>query len=995
MTQGTTYTVSATGDPKWGSGSESYYLSLFVAAGNKGLGAVPIGWGTTTLTAGGPGADDAVAFFIDNGGTGDNSGTANIIFDDGTTPIPFSADGSADSSDITQDQILGRVAHVQVDHYKSYRISATGTAKWGDGPNDYYTSVIFSRGNNAYVVPIGGSTTVVSHAGQGGEDVVDFFFLDFGDVTAGEGKADNSGSVTITITEVNKPDLTITDIWWEPENPQSGDKVTFSYTVKNQGTDTPSGFDVRLLINSSPQAVSAVSSLAAGESKDGSFTPTWTATNGSHKIRVEADSGEDIEELDDSEWSNVMKKDLWVNVAPADLSIIGIEVTQAIQNLNNDVPLIAGKDTYVLVYTKSSEEVKLTGKLFRINGADRAGPEYPLKLKPPQPHTITKDIDYGHRINPEFCLIFKLRSEWAQGDNIRFEVEVTGGNNTITNKTKLLSFEEMPPLQINKVYVEFIEDGKSYKSNWDDYYEVVYLYLKKMYPINDIITWYRGDLLICYNPTSNNYNAGRLLETMKRLWTEATCNGDPDADAIWLGLVDSHIPYGEGDTRGLSKRGAPYCWAIGGIYDNDDEYVTVPHEFGHVLGGFKEVECPKSTFLLPQSYPFRDGRIGDGSEGGYIGFEMKTDDTIYRWDPLSTYDVMTYCDPRWISNQTYKGIKDGISNKFSLTSSHSFLTDSDDDYYYFMVSGIINTTSYAVSLDPIYRITRSAPPVPIGAVGFYSFELQNNTGYTLLEHFFDLGESSEPSDFSGFVELIPALPNTSRIILKHNLTELVSVNVSDHAPNVTVVSPNGGETLSGIVTINWSASDLDGDELYYIVEYSPDNGSTWQTLVMDINETSFQLNTSYLQGSSEGLIRVMVSDGVNTASDVSDSVFTVPKKVPEVVILSPSNGTTVIEGSYITLSGVGFDLEDGMLNDSSLTWNSDQMGLLGTGSDLYLRILGRGVHAIISHLRARTAITIPLQIRSRFLLSILQLLIPQWARYGSQFQMALLSVHPV
>jgi hypothetical protein len=127
LTPGTTYTVSATGKPKWGWGSDSIYLSVFVAAGNKGLGAVPIG-GATTLIAGGSGASDAVAFFIDNGGTSDN-----IIFDDGITSIPFSADGEDDSSDITDDQISGRVAHVQVDHFKSYRISATGEAKWGDG----------------------------------------------------------------------------------------------------------------------------------------------------------------------------------------------------------------------------------------------------------------------------------------------------------------------------------------------------------------------------------------------------------------------------------------------------------------------------------------------------------------------------------------------------------------------------------------------------------------------------------------------------------------------------------------------------------------------------------------------------------------------------------------------------------------------------------------------------------------------------------------------
>ena len=215
----------------------------------------------------------------------------------------------------------------------------------------------------------------------------------------------------------------------------------------------------------------------------------------------------------------------------------------------------------------------------------------------------------------------------------------------------------------------------------------------------------------------------------------------------------------------------------------------------------------------------------------------------------------------------------------------------------------------------------------------------------MVNHLFDIF-NKEGYDIVGFVEAVPYNLHTARIVLKHNSTELASVTVSDHAPNVTVISPNGGETLSGVANITWLASDLDADELHYIIDYSPDNGGTWDTLAINLNETRYNLNTAYLQGSTEGLIRITASDGVNTGTDISDAVFTVLEKAPDVCIVNPLNGTTITEGTHISFSGAGYDLEDGMLNDATLTWISDQNGILGTGEDLWTRNLTRGVHTI-------------------------------------------------
>jgi hypothetical protein len=113
--------------------------------------------------------------------------------------------------------------------------------------------------------------------------------------------------VDITVTE-EKPDLTITDIWWDNENPTIGDELTFSYTVKNQGVvDTPSEFNNLLYIDGELWDLSARGSLAAGESKDRFFTHTWKATAGDHTIKVVADGFGEIDESDETNNASIKR----------------------------------------------------------------------------------------------------------------------------------------------------------------------------------------------------------------------------------------------------------------------------------------------------------------------------------------------------------------------------------------------------------------------------------------------------------------------------------------------------------------------------------------------------------------------------------------------------------------------------------------------------------------------------------------------------------------
>ncbi|MEM2990716.1 MAG: hypothetical protein QXQ02_05985, partial [Halobacteria archaeon] len=136
-------------------------------------------------------------------------------------------------------------------------------------------------------------------------------------------------------------------------------------------------------------------------------------------------------------------------------------------------------------------------------------------------------------------------------------------------------------------------------------------------------------------------------------------------------------------------------------------------------------------------------------------------------------------------------------------------------------------------------------------------------------------------DEVGFVYRIEWINGTKRIELQDkNGNLLTSREVSENKPEIKVIYPNGGEVFARgeQMKIRWEASDKDGDILSYSLALSSD-GKTWLPIEIDVKNKEYELNTLGLE-EGEYLVRVRATDGVNTAEDTSDGMFSIKLEKP-------------------------------------------------------------------------------------------------------------------
>lgn len=480
-------------------------------------------------------------------------------------------------------------------------------------------------------------------------------------------------------------------------------------------------------------------------------------------------------------------------------------------------------------------------------------------------------------------------------------------------------------------------------------------FLRKIAPTNDVSVTVGGNIL---RRNAANYGNPKdwwkdVVQDVEGLhtWTDSLAQLFGQ-ERYYFGLIRPNGPGGLlGKASGIPGRGGA-AKSVTSTLGVGDSHLTTAHEVGHMMGarhtntgapsGNSTPACYSTATDNSTDWIYADNNLRSGSLPGDIevGFDVAAKKAL---PGDKFFELMGYCNPQWISPRTYISMLNALGGSGAPRLSPAGLVDGP----FWLVAGEI---AEVAEFRPLYEVETTGDE---GAGnGDYRIEVTGPDSNVLFTRSFtpieisarpEPGEEDDPSLI--FSELIPLQDGAARIVVIDDTeTEIGEIELGGDAPVVTISAMGGAGSAEDVVGVTWSAEDADSSEHTYWVDYSPDGGETWVSQGMGLTEPALGLDPATLAGSDNAVVRVIASDGVNSGVAVS-APFSVAKKLPQGEIIGPSLNL-FRAGELVWLEAAAWDVDDGTLDDGSLTWSSNVDGMLGTGASLPVYDLSEGQHTI-------------------------------------------------
>jgi hypothetical protein len=640
--------------------------------------------------------------------------------------------------------------------------------------------------------------------------------------------------------------------------------------------------------------------------------------------------------------------------ASIDFATPPFEITQVVQDANNSIQLIADKTTAgrVSVHTTGASSLQpVIEYLYGVNvsgGADLPGsPLAQLILAPPA-------VDRGKLAD---TANFLLPPSWTGQGEVIFHAEASDYNgHNISSGTKVLNFQHR-----NKPVYWMIQENFG-TVNTPDLLAQATLnsfesYTNAVFPVPDI-TWVQKPwtVLGALNGMTDDKNVAAVQKyyanTSAIYWTLINQNKVPP-----FALPD--LIFGAANKGGAisdptwDNNGAGHA-AAGGPGTSLEG--TVAHEFNHDLDRTSNGTWGRHVNACKAAGPDPNWPYGTDPAIHEYGF-----DTRLPWQntsssktvvPTSYPDLMSYCQSgalptKWVGPYRYNN---WLSSGFPLapvkTGNNAPTVVPVDSLY---LSGSVDVTGTG-KLDP--ALLAPGVPIALSASGAYTLTLLGSGGATLAKQAFDITFQDVegnplPTVFFDFVLQDPGGVTGYRLL--HAGQTLASVDRSAAAPAAAFTFPTGGENLTGTVNVAWTLSDTDTPlaDLRQNLEYSADNGNTWMPVAANLpgSLTSYALDSGLLPKSTQGKLRLWVTDGLNNVQVDTSGVFSVPDHAPLANILSPRDDGFIPKNSPMLLQGQASDVEEPDLPDNNFLWVLDGTTTLGIGRSVQV-VLPTGKHTI-------------------------------------------------
>jgi len=741
-------------------------------------------------------------------------------------------------------------------------------------------------------------------------------------------------------------------------------------------------------VNSHHQVVGAYGStasspsLTAGVTDDRAFL--WDATNGMQDLTDLtqapgwvlneafgiADNGIIVGEgtLNGHQHAFLLHPTSTFDLVPRALTVI-----QAVQNDENTDDLLTGKDTFAILRLDAVGSGLASGVTATLKGHSSVlgdvGPINILGGPIDLTASTTRSIDprdYWHE------LPFQVPPSWVNaGGTLTLTATVNPDytvaeqnphNDTISTST--LTLRPAPHLDVRFVDMGFPGDEPDHAALGTHLNKAI-ADIDRELPISltdSKFTYYGNPIMLTKNPVDEvgaDGACGRALAWLQ----QARTTWQVPAGTMLVGTMQDPAEIGAthtADPLGPRIGGCSYVPDGVAVVLSSFPTSTYVHEMSHAIGRNHVEFCGAEGADVPP-YPnlsAGDAAVAHGSlhETDYLHHpDLAWMGSLSGFGSASTQDIMTYCFDKGlsVSDYTFESLE-RLLPTYGTVPPSSLSRDVKNGVKAYAVTASVDPARQQASLSASTTTPEQDTAQPQG--GDYRVQLVDAAGSLLASYQVPAVDNGAHSDGAGaeplqqeVSTLVPAASGTATIELWSNLThdKLASVAVTPHAPEVSITAPAAGTTLplSGTVAVGWSGSDADSDPLIYTVLYRPDTTSPWQPVANNLSGTTTDIDAATLPGShaSEGQLRVVASDGVNTGTaDITG--LTVPAKAPTATVTSPAASTSLTAGDTADLQGTVTDPQDGGLTGSALTWTDSDGHVIGTGSSVPTPPLTAGDH---------------------------------------------------
>lgn len=627
-----------------------------------------------------------------------------------------------------------------------------------------------------------------------------------------------------------------------------------------------------------------------------------------------------------------------------------IEVTQAIQTVDNQIPLVAQKDTVVRVNVQSST-TSLPAMVYL--SAKRGG--VTLAGSPLSVFVTAKNAPNRH--NLEDTANFLLPDAWTSDGTITLQASVSKVAGSIISSTSTnVSFITR---DIPTYWVTPLNEGTAASPNVAEDSRIAdnESYLETIYPVADVNfvrrTWSDLDVGAANLETAitmgvDYYHSIGLAWIFTYLFTGSEPFKLPEMVYIFTKGVGETQYGGLSDPIWYSGEGRVAAGYIGSSIEG-----TLAHEFNHNLDrnvsgsetfGRHIEGC--NAEAGDSAWPYPDRYINE------VGFDTRlpwTKATSTRRTVIPNNDTwpdyMTYCQSgllptKWVSPYRY-------TSQYALyapgTSRSDEIARAASNTPAFWVSGTINVDGSGALRKVAFEPETFSPTITETRTGTHTIKVLDSLGAELKSYGFTpdftAHEGITPK-VRAFGFTIPNSTGAAKIELYYNTTLLESRSKSANSIVAAFNNLTSGQRLAEKTTITWTATDADTTDSTlwrYDLFYSPD-GSKWYPLAMNLQSQSFVFDPNIVPTGKAAKLRLIANDGFNVTR-VDSTDISVSGGPPIVAITQPIAASTYSSKEFIPLNGDARSISTDGLSENNVFWFAKKVGTKTT------QLIGNGTQA--------------------------------------------------